>query len=394
MIKGKLKRGIAMLLVMITAFAAFGSFSAFGVSRAQIDALERQKEEISEKIAKAEEEMNVLLDEQSSVMEKKNYLDEQNTLALQEIELINEQIEIYDGLIAEKEIELEEARELEAFQKERFRARIRAMEENGRLGYIAFVFQATSFSDLLTRLDNINEVMESDKALEEKYIAARENVELVKAEYEEILAEQKVKLIELEERKAELEEQIEAALQIIIALEEDIEGYRTMLDENEAMEAELQEKIDQMILELERQQTLAGGGSIQGTGSYIWPLPGYRPGSAYGWRMHPILGEMRFHSGEDVGAPSGTPIIAADGGTVIMAGVNGGYGNCVMVNHGGGRVTLYAHMSAFAVSYGQKVSQGQTLGYVGSTGLSTGPHLHFEVRVNGATTDPKQYFSF
>lgn len=388
------KRGAAALLALLVILPVFGSVDVEGVSRSQINALERQKEEISKKIEEAQSEMDILLDEHATVMEKKNYLDEQNTLAYQEIELINEQIEIYDELIEEKEEELVQAKEQEAYQKERFRARIRAMEENGDMGYIAFVFQATSFADLLTRMDNIGEVMTSDKALEEKYIAARENVELVKAEYEEIQDEQLEKRDELTERKAELEQQIEEAIAIITALDEDIEAFRAVLDENEALEAELQNKIDQMILELERQETLAGGGSIQGTGTYIWPLPGYRPGSAYGWRMHPILNEMRFHSGEDVGAPSGTPILAADGGTVIMAGINGGYGNCVMINHGGGRVTLYAHMTSFAVSYGQKVSQGQVIGYVGSTGLSTGPHLHYEVRVNGATTDPKQYYSF
>ncbi|MGI6028810.1 MAG: murein hydrolase activator EnvC family protein [Candidatus Heteroscillospira sp.] len=384
-------RVFCLLLVLTMAFSAMG---AQGVSRSEIDALERQKDAIADKKAEAQEALDALKSEQSGYIEQKAALDEQNTLAIQEIELINEQIEIYDELIDEKEEELDEAIEREEYQKERFRARMRAMEENGDMGYIAFVFQASSFGDLLTRMDNISEIMDSDKALEEKYIAARENVEVVKAEYEAVQAEQLQTRDELEERKAELEEKIAEALAIITELEGDIDEYRKTLDENEAMEAQLQERIDDMIAELEKQQQAAGGGSISGTGSYIWPLPGYSPGSAYGWRMHPILHEMRFHAGEDVGAPSGTPILAADSGTVILAGENGGYGNCVMVSHGGGRVTLYAHMSSIAVSYGQSVSQGQTLGYVGSTGLSTGPHLHFEVRVNGANTDPKSYFNF
>ena len=131
------------------------------------------------------------------------------------------------------------------------------------------------------------------------------------------------------------------------------------------------------------------------TGSYIWPLPGYTPGSAYGWRIHPIWGDRRFHAGEDIAAPSGTPILAADSGLATVVPNNGnGYGNYIIINHGGGRTTLYAHMSAFAISNGQSVTQGQVIGYVGSTGNSTGPHLHFETRINGATTDPKSYFSF
>ena len=374
--------------------AAIGGSSALGASQSQIDALERQKEELVAQKEETAGKMQELEQQQATAMERKAVLDEQNTLTVEEIELVNEQIDIYDGLIAEKETELAEARELEAYQKERFRTRVRAMEEQGDMGYVAFVLQAESFSDLLTRIDNVSDIMQSDKKLEEKYIASRENVEQVKAEYEEYQAGQMEKRTELEELQIQLEAQIEEATAIILELQEDIDAYREMLDENEAMEQELQSQIDDMIAELERQQASQGYGSIVGTGTYIWPLPGYNPGSAYGWRMHPILGEMRFHSGEDIGAPSGTPILAADGGSVILAGWNGGYGNCVMISHGDGRVTLYGHMSSIAVSYGQAVTQGQVIGYVGSTGLSTGPHLHFETHVNGATTDPKSYFSF
>ena len=129
------------------------------------------------------------------------------------------------------------------------------------------------------------------------------------------------------------------------------------------------------------------------TGTYIWPLPGYTPGTrTYGYRMHPILGYMRFHSGQDIGAPSGTSIIAADSGTVSVATYDSSYGNYVTVYHSNGTYTLYAHMSSLAVSAGQTVSQGQVIGYVGTTGSSTGNHLHFEVRVNGNRVDPVNYF--
>ena len=196
---------------------------------------------------------------------------------------------------------------------------------------------------------------------------------------------------EYELEKAELEKRIEEASQLIVELEEEIEHntelYLQVVAEEQALEANIQ----QLIAEFERQEAAK---NIQSTGTYIWPLPGYTPGTrTYGYRTHPIYGDMRFHSGQDIGAPSGTSIIAADSGVVSYCGWNGGYGNCVMINHGGGRVTLYAHMSAYNCSYGQTVNQGDTIGYVGSTGVSTGPHLHFEVRINGATVDPMQYFS-
>ena len=148
-----------------------------------------------------------------------------------------------------------------------------------------------------------------------------------------------------------------------------------------------------MIAELERQEA---ANNITSTGTYAWPLPGYVPGTrTYGMHMHPIWHEMRFHAGQDVGAPSGVSILAADSGVAtVIPDRSDGYGNYIIINHGGGRSTLYAHMSAFAISNGQSVSQGQVIGYVGSTGVSSGPHLHFETRVNGAAVDPMQYFSF
>ena len=128
------------------------------------------------------------------------------------------------------------------------------------------------------------------------------------------------------------------------------------------------------------------------TGSMMWPCPScHTITSEFGWRYHPIYHTQKYHSGVDIGASYGASIVAADGGTVITAGAVSGYGNCVVINHGNGITTLYGHMSSIAVSSGQKVSKGQTIGYVGSTGNSTGPHLHWEVTVNGVRQNPLNY---
>lgn len=379
-----------MLPVMLTRTEA--------VSQADIDALKDEKEALNSEKEELQETISSLEAEHASVIEQKAALDQQNELARQEIEIISEQIDIYDQIIANKQSELEDAEAEEAEQMANLRSRMRAMEEQGTVSYLAILFEATSFSDLLSRIDMVREIMERDNEIEANCIEAREHLEEVKADYEMTLAEQETVKSELLEKKAQLEADIEAACQLILDLEDDIEAYEAFYAEKEAKEAEIDAEIRDLLAELEAQQKAAEeagqAGNITGTGTYIWPLPGYSPGSAYGWRLHPILGVMKFHAGEDIGAPSGTPILAADSGVAYPASNPGGYGNYVLINHGDGRSTLYAHMTSYCVSYGQSVNQGDVIGYVGSTGLSTGPHLHFEVRVNGNTTDPKSYFNF
>ena len=407
---------LAILMLLSVFVSAIASISASAVSQSEIDALEKQKDAIAKQKNVVSVEIAGLKNQQASIQEQKEALDEQNTLAMQEIELINEQIEIYDGLIEEKEEELADAIEQENYQKERFRTRMRAMEENGDLGYVAFVFQATSFSDLITRIDNISEILESDKSLEEKYIAARETVESVKAEYEEIQANQLAKRDELEEQKEELEKQIEEAIKLITDLQSDIDTYTAEYAKNEAAERELQANIDKMTEEFnkqleelrkQQQQNQSNSGSSNsnsgsstgsstvatGTGSFMWPSDCRVLTSPFGWRVHPIFKTEKYHSGVDVGAASGSPIYAADSGTVQIATYSSSYGNYVVINHGNGYTTLYAHQSALAVSAGQTVTKGQVIGYVGATGWAEGAHLHFEISLNGSRVDPQTMFT-
>ncbi len=380
---------LAALAMLLSAFDLIGlSVQAEAVTQAEIDALKTKRSELAaEKNAKSVE-IKLLQDEQAGVTAQKAALDEQNELTRQEIELINEQIALYEQLIAEKEIELDEAAAVEAAQLQAYRKHLRAMEESGAISYLEILFQARSFADLLSRLGDISDIMSADKRLEDECIAARERVQRVKADYEAAQTEFQAAKVELLEKKAQLETDIEAACRLIADLEADIEAH---MEEYEAMEAEMADmdaKITEMIQAFELQKTV-------GTGYYIWPLPGYSAGSrTFGRQFHPIDHVWKTHSGQDIGAPAGTRIIAADGGTVSTAsyGWNGGYGNYVIINHGNGRATLYAHMSSIAVTAGSSIRQGDTVGYVGSTGKSTGPHLHFEVRENGVAVDPMQYF--
>ena len=391
----KLRIVCAALAVFVTVAALLPGISgtdALAVSQSQIDALEEQRDALRAEREEMQAGIDELEAQQADVLQQKAALDAQNEVYRQEIELIEEQVSLYTQLVEQKRQEVELATQAESEQLATYRRHVRAMEENGRYTYLSILFGSRSLGELMSSLDMIGEIMEADQRSYEQYTAAREQSEQIQAEYETMLTELDSRQSELETEKAALEVQIDEATQMIVDLEAQLETDRAAYEEQLAKEAALEADIQEMIAELERQEA---ANSIVSTGTYIWPLPGYRPGSAYGWRIHPIWGDRRFHAGEDIGAPMGTPILAADSGLVTVIPDNGnGYGNYIMINHGGGRVTLYAHMSGFAVSNGATVTQGQTIGYVGSTGNSTGPHLHFEVRVNGATTDPKSYFSF
>jgi murein DD-endopeptidase MepM/ murein hydrolase activator NlpD len=210
----------------------------------------------------------------------------------------------------------------------------------------------------------------------------------------------------LEEREAELLEQLKEAQEIILRLEANLETNRQLHDQFREDEREVQAEINRQVnalarqQELERQQRLreqqnrqnrqTTAGTVTGTGQFVWPVSGTIT-SQFGTRRHPVFGDMRFHGGIDIGAPHGTTVVAADSGSVIISTYNSSYGNYVVISHGNGITTLYAHLSTRSVSVGDTVSRGQQIGRIGSTGVSTGPHLHFEVSVNGTRVNPRNY---
>lgn len=395
-----------VLCTVLTAAAVLDTMpcGAYAVTQAEIDALKEERDAIRAQRQEKQDIVEQLEADKASVVEQKRAMDERNMYTLQQIQLNSDEIALYDEMIADKEKELVEAERLEKEQLDRYRSRVRAMEENGSLGYLALILKTTSLGELLTAMDDIGEIMESDKELEDAYIAARKNTEEVKAEYEEYRADINAKQDVLRAEQAELEKDIEEAINLILDIQNNLEERQAEYDEIMAAEDAANANIDKLVAELEAQrraeQANNGGGSsgagsgANSTGSFIWPVASYvYVSSRFGQRVHPITGEIKNHTGIDIASNQGTTIYAADGGTITLAAWNGGYGNCVMIDHGNGYVTLYGHMSSIAVSQGQTVSQGDTIGYVGSTGNSTGPHLHFEVLKNGTRIDPEQFFS-
>ncbi len=395
------KRAFSRLLSSVLLLALFTLLvpaQALAVSQEEIDELRKERLAIAEEHEEKQAKVDELEEQKASVVEKKKAMDERNEFARMEIENIEREISLYDQIIAEEAFKVEQAKAVEEKQLERYRTRVRAMEEYGEMSYLSLILRVSSLSELLTAMDDAGDIMKSDQELYDDYMAARENTEAVKAEYESYRAELNAEEAVLLERKAELEKDIEEAVQLIRDLEEDIDKRNEELHDLLLAEIEVAERIDQLVAEQERERmeaAMQSGASVGGSGSWAWPCPGSSYiTSRFGNRFHPIFNEWRYHSGLDIGAGYGSAVTASDGGTVIMASVNGGYGNCVMINHGNGYYTLYGHLSGYAVSEGDAVGQGQVIGYVGDTGWATGPHLHFEIREGSNKLDPEAVGGF
>ena len=405
------------MLLAAAVFAA--SLPAYAVSQSEIDELQKKLDALEQQAQEQQDVINDLTNQKARFITRKLALDGKIEINRQMIELIGEQIEIYDEIIGEKQAELDKALEKETAQTELLRSRIRAMEENSSYSYASFIFDSSSVTELLSRIGDVNDIMHYDKALEEEYMAAREDVESIKKSYEEVRHEQELLQKELDTKQAELDAQVEAAYTMIADIEtlsDDAQAeYDAIAEEEAKAEETLQEAIRKRAAEEAAKNAAnnansggnsggsggnSGGGGSSGGGSATslsnlqWPVPSCTLiTSRFGYRVAPTTGASTYHGGLDIGAGMGASIVAAGAGDVIYAGDNGGYGKCVMIDHGNGVVTVYAHMSSIGVSYGQYVTAGQYVGAVGSTGVSTGPHCHFEIRINGAQTDPAAYFS-
>ena len=421
------KRFVSCLLSILLVLSLFGtSFSstAHAVSQEEIDQLRAERLAIAEEHAEKQAVVDELKAEKASVLERKQAMDERNELARREIQNLQDEISLYDQMIAEEAIKVEQAKAAEEQQLERYRTHVRAMEENGELNYLALILRVNNLNELLTAVDDAGAIMHSDQELYDDYMAARENTEAVKAEYELKKAELEAAQEELREEQAALEEEIKEASKLVADLEADIDERSEELNQLLLAEIETSEKLEMLIAQQEQERRAqqerewyynngggnagggddnsgnngggnAGGGTVVGSGSFSWPCPGCTyVTSRAGNRFHPIFNEWRYHSGIDIGASYGSAIIASDSGTVILAEVNGGYGNCIMIDHGNSYYTLYGHLSGYAVSAGQAVTKGQTIGYVGDTGWATGPHLHFEIRFGSTCLDPEAAAGF
>ena len=351
-----------------------------------------------------------------TLVEKKADIDQQMEMSRQTIENLNEQIQQYSLLIAQKQDELEQTEAEEARLNKQYKTRLRAMEETGKISYWSILFGASSFSDLLDKVNMINEIAESDKLMLQKMAEVAAQIASERADLETQMDELEKAKSDLAEQQTALETQRAESDQLILqmsaeydSLSEEYQNYEKLEDEMSAQIKKTETEYFNALskeeaarqAELNRQNNnkvpsngSSNSGSSSSTGGFLYPLPYAVPiTDAYGYRIHPLSGTYKWHNGVDLAAGSGTAIYATKSGTVTSACYNEAYGYMVTINHADGYSSLYGHMTNYIVSAGDYVTQGQTIGYVGSTGWSTGPHLHFTIYYNGADVNPMNYVS-
>lgn len=437
---------LALLLIGSLVLSAFAESSS--VIQSRIESLKQEEEEIAaEKAAvsaQREENETEILD----LVGQKNQIDQQIRLTQESIETKNELIQEYNLLIAEKQNELGDAVLERDALNDQFRIRIRAMEENGKLSYLSILFKANSFADLLDRVEMINEIARADARMLDQLQQAAQQIEVARQE----LAAEKVEMEEAKDSLAAAQEELEAqrseADGLMAELMSDHDEYAAAESKYQAEQAallaqiaseqvkyeeavaaeekarrEAEEKARKEAEEKARREAEAaaraqeqaaassessssnesssssesssgGDSSYSGSGSdygFSWPSTCRALTCPFGPRYHPITGVYSNHSGVDIGASYGSPIYACASGTVTTATYGTAYGYYVTINHGNGFTTLYGHMTRYTVSEGDYVSQGEIIGYVGSTGWSTGPHLHLTMYYYGTLVDPLDY---
>ena len=409
------KSGKSLLALLLAAVLAFSMFPVTAEAassseiREQIKDMKSEKSELEKQLKELRSQYKENKNEMVDMVNQKNLIDQEIAILNEQIRNINHQISSYSILIADKQDELDKAQtDLEALSQ-KHRDRIQAMEEEGALSYWEVLFKANSFTDLLDRLNMIQEIAASDKRRMQELSSAAERVSQTQEELNNEKLELEVTRAELDEAQLTLAEKRAEADELLLQLIERGEEFQAMIDESEDLQDQLMAEIAQAEKDLKKaeyQEWLATyvppttwpsddtrpSDDIPSSSGWICPVPYYTLTSPFGMRVHPISGKWKMHNGVDMSCAQGTPIYAAKSGKVTTTSYQeGGAGYYVSINHGDGFSSVYMHMTHYIVSPGQYVNAGQVIGYVGSTGGSTGPHLHFGISYNGTYVNPMNY---
>ena len=398
---------LALFLSLVLFFNLIGESHPVSVSAASSSQIKEELDELEERNNEIEAELEALRgqlsdnrEELSALVKQKNLVDQEIVLLYEQMDIANAQITACAQLIADKQEELDQAQaRLQQLQQENLE-RIRAMEENGELSYWSVLSGASSFMEMLDRWEMAQEIAEADKKCLEELDRAAAEV----AEAREALAKDQAQL----QTKRDLMDAVELVLAqkraetdaLLIEMKAKGDEYESMIEESEQMQEDLMQEIAnkkeeyQDAKDREQASSPVIGGTTTTVGGIKWTVPCsyWRVSSPFGYRWHPISGKWKMHNGVDLTGPEGTPIVATRSGYVTTAAYQaGGAGNYVSLSHGDGFGSIYMHMTHYVVKYGQYVEAGQIIGYMGTTGGSTGVHLHFGISYNGVYVNPAEY---
>lgn len=385
----KTKLAASLFLAFIVTFSAISADAAKSLSE-----LKQEMDERNKTIKQKQAEIKAKESEKDAQVAKRLELDAQ-------ISGIEEDIDDVEAVISEKDAEIQEKNnriaELQTIidkNKDTLKQRVRIMYEYGNTSYLEVLLQADGFGDLLTRISVLQDIVSHDNRIIDNYIASQTEIEeakqIVITEREEQVSAKEI----LESKKSELDTLRAEKQQIIDSINSDIKAL-------EKEEKEAEEEYNSIMAQVKKAQQSASSSSSssssgtvrKGTGQFLWPAAaGGRVTSSFGYRTKPNAAATSIHRGIDIGVATGTNVLAADSGKVIVAGSGKSYGNYVVLDHGNGYTTLYAHNSRLCVSVGESVTRGQVIAKAGSTGNSTGPHIHFEVSYNGSLVNPMNFF--
>ena len=397
-----LRSAAAVLVSAITVFCSLlrpAYAATTSEIKDQITDLKVENAVIQAQIDSVRSQYNANATEIQALVDKKNAVDQEIALLHGQILNINEQLRIYGQMIADAQERLDDANLRLAQLNRQYKERIRAMEEEGEITYWQVIFESSSFTDMLDRMNMVDEIAAADTQRLVDLQVASATVE----ENQRILNEEMLDLQETRQQLSDSEEMLKVKrtesddiLRDLIAKQSE---FQTLLDESEALQNDLMNEIAQKQKELQAAQykeelvkMALKGENPPSNATWIEPVSGYTISSPFGNRKSPTAGASSNHKGVDMACPSGTPIYATRAGTVTIASYQaGGAGYYVSINHGDGFASIYMHMTRYVVSKGQSVAQGELIGYVGSTGISTGPHLHFGVSYGGTYVNPMAY---
>lgn len=365
----------------------------------ELDALKADKKEIDAEIKELEGQLSDNLDKMEDIVKQKDTIDKQIFMLYEKISNLNEQIAAYGNLIADKQEELDVAQAHLAELNRKNKERIRAMEEDGSLSYWSVLFKANDFADLLDRLNMIEEIAAADQRRLNEMSEAAKLVEETKLSLETEMAALEENKEALKASEAEMEAKREKADKLLADLIATGDEYQKLLDHAESEASDLKADINaaQDAYESAKRDEESSKKPVNSTtnapliGNWLVPCNYNRFSSPFGWRIHPVYKDWRFHKGVDLGAPRGTSIVASRAGKVVFAKWDNSAGYYVKIDHGDGFASIYMHMTHYIVKAGDKVSAGQKIGEVGSTGTSTGNHLHFGIQYKGQYVNPANY---